>query len=395
MKIAKDILLNFISSMLVTFALHFLLYPTLSKEYGAEFFGMFLFIMASINMSSSIIGGSSNTIYFKYMNEIDDVYNKSMTFIWINIFIVNFFLIIVFLNEDISGLNILLITIICLMMSIRIYIVGLLRSKLDYKNIVINNILLSSLYIIISILIMNNNGLNVFFLLLMTEILYFLFFMIRYKDFDAFKLNFSIKGITKPLYIILLSMVLVNIIKYLDRFYLNITLGYEWIAYFFAAAIVGKVLNVPLSNISIVAFSYFIQPKFITKKLLIKLVTIIPVLSIFIILIGYLFGPFIIKLFYLEYYDVSIGIFYILNIGIGLTVIYEVLRGLIVKLYSENIKLYLEALTLLLCILILVVFNDVNSFYLLAIAITISYAFRSLAVVILLINKIKRGNFDQ
>jgi O-antigen/teichoic acid export membrane protein len=177
--------------------------------------------------------------------------------------------------------------------------------------------------------------------------------------------------------------------KYLDRLLINNLFNAESVAIFFAGTISSQLLSIPLNIISIVLFSYISRVETLKRELIKKLLIILPFICIIIFFANFLISPLILKLLYSNYYELSIRIFYITNIGFSLMIIEYVLRGIVIKTYRESTKFIIDLIPNLLFIITSILLSSKLGLNGIAYSLTISIVIKSLITYIMVVKIIK------
>jgi|SRR5690625_2533670 len=383
-KILSDVSINFLSSILVLVSLQILLYPKISKISNADFFGSFVFLMSIFNFISSVIGGTGNSIFMKKYSEYKKEkkvltgYREVISLIYLFFLLSLIPLLIYFTKLGYSLFDQLIFVILVILITYRIYLISWFRVDLRYIEIFKANLVLSLSYLLIFIFL---SDVSMIFLFIAIAELTFTIVAIGIDKKPVIllpKLSGSIRTIYKGFLILLVSTLLVSALKYLDRWFINTFMDTKLLAYFYVASITGSIFSIPFNTLSNVAFSYFIQSNKVTKKTLKYLITILPLLPIGLIVIGGVIGPIIISMLYPEYYEESLELFYILNIGYGFLIIDYLLRGFIVKFFAEKHKLFIDAISIAFCLIFLLLLTPIYSLKGVAFAFTLTFILKSL-----------------
>lgn len=350
-KFSLDVVLNLFSSLIITLMLQAVLYPNLSRNISSDAFGELIYIMGLVSIISSTIGSAAVSLYFKKYNR-ENVYEdnanefrRTIGKLYITLFISLVIFNAIFVTVSEQKHNIFIINIIIIFITLRIYLLAWYRSLLQYKLLFINNFFLAFGYFLS--LLLTNTKINVFFLFLIPELIFFFIFLsiqrssklLVPKTRDCSNVhNVS----TKSFLILLLSALLVTAFKYVDRIVINNFLSMDLVAVYYAGNITGQLFALPFSILSTVVFSYYIQKDYFSFKKTTVLVVSLPILSVIIYFIGLTIGPYILKFLYPNYFSDSLIIFYICNIGQSLLIIDYILRGFILKFFNEKHKLFVD-----------------------------------------------------
>src|SRR5699024_10197396 len=146
---------------------------------------------------------------------------------------------------------------------------------------------------------------------------------------------------------LLVSFMAVTAFKYVDKWFIEFQFDAVQLSYFYIAAITSTLFTAPVTTLSNVLFSYFVQKDHLSMNTIYKTFLFVVVAPIIIITTGYIIGPFIIQTLYEQYYSESINYFYVLNIAFGLLSVDFILRGFVVKFYPEYFKMIMDIFMLI------------------------------------------------
>lgn len=370
-KIFKDVYINLLSSFIFLFAIQILYYPEVSKQFSEHFFGEFIYIITIINLVGSLIGGTISNVFLKNystwkMNNTHFQKFSSLLYISIVIFLVFLLGCLIFNKQQLLGIafsnqDVLYIFLITLFNQMRVILTTWLRAKLDYKVIFLLNIVVSGIYCLGWMLLRMNIPLNVFQILFFAEFSFFVVFLLVDKShiriFHIFNKIYE-KKLYYSVVLLLFSSIFYTLYKYVDRVLIGHFMSLEFIPIFYVANITGLIFAVPFNVLSNVVFSYIAQKNTIEKNQL-KLLLYIPfLLFISLFVISSFLGPVLIEHLYPEYYVEAMSIFKILNLGNALLVLDYLIRGFIIKYYSEGYKVISDFIALSFFIGVSVVFFE-------------------------------------
>ena len=390
-KVLSDVSLNFISSIIVLISIQLLLYPKISRETNAEFFGSFVFLMSIFNFVATVLGGTGNSLFmknylrFRKNNEVLTGYRHIITLIYQTFFISFVILFFYFNHLNYSRFDQVVFGILTLLITYRIYLISWFRVELKYREILLSNLVLSFSYILIFVFIKDMS--NIFHFIIIAESTFTMtaLYITRAPKLLLPKILKNNKTLYKGFFVLLISSILISGLKYLDRWFINTFMESELIAYFYVASITGSLFSIPFNTLSNVIFSYYIQYDNLSKKTLNHMLIILPVLPFILIVTGYFIGPVFISILYPEYYDESLSLFYILNIGYGVLIIDFLLRGFVIKFFDEKNKLLIDGISITFCILALLILTPFLDLKGVAIAFTLTFIVKSIIDYIYLI----------
>jgi len=382
-KVLSDVSLNFISSIIVLISIQLLLYPKISEETNAEFFGSFVFLMSIFNFVATVLGGTGNSLFmknylrFKKSSEVLDGYRHIIMLIYQAFFISFIFLFFYFNHLNYSRFDQVVFGILTLLITYRIYLISWFRVELRYKEILLSNLVLSISYVFIFVFIKDMS--NIFHYIILAESTFTMtaLYLIKSPKLLLPKIFKNNQTLYKGFIVLLLSSVLISGLKYLDRWFINTFMEPDLIAYFYVASITGSLFSIPFNTLSNVIFSYYIQYDNLSKKTLTYMLIILPFLPFILVSVGYFIGPIFISVLYPEYYEESLSLFYILNIGYGVLIIDFLLRGFIIKFFEEKNKLVIDLIAIVFCVLLLFILTPLYSLTGVAVAFTSTFIVKS------------------
>src|SRR5690625_1094924 len=267
--------------------------------------------------------------------------------------------------------------ILSLLITYRIYLISWFRVELRYKEILLSNLVLSISYVFIFVFIKDMS--NIFHYIILAESTFTMtaLYLIKSPKLLLPKIFKNNQTLYKGFIVLLLSSVLISGLKYLYRWFINTFMEPDLIAYFYVASITGSLFSIPFNTLSNVIFSYYIQYDNLSKKTLTYMLIILPFLPFILVSVGYFIGPIFISVLYPEYYEESLSLFYILNIGYGVLIIDFLLRGFIIKFFEEKNKLVIDLIAIVFCVLLLFILTPLYSLTGVAVAFTSTFIVKS------------------
>lgn len=300
-KIIYDFIINIFASMILTIMLQLLIYPYIAKIYTVDQYGTILVIMGIYNTIVATLGTSLNNI--KLIS--NEKYKKNQIKGDFNLIIIIFIIISLIISYIIFSqkftLNI--VTKICLILSIvfgviKNYSSVAFRINLNFRNILICNILTAVGYSI---------GLVIIKFTLVWPLVFALgeifacFFIWKKTDIFYEPLCRSrLFGETFKNTVILAFTILVsNLLIYLDRLLLLPFLGASNVALYTVASFFGKSIGVLMYPISSVLLSYYSQDNFKMKlRTFCKINSVIVSIGFIFFITSYIISPWVTRLLY-------------------------------------------------------------------------------------------------
>lgn len=286
--ILKNLFLSFFSFALPTVVLQFLVQPIIAKELGGEINGQYLTL---ISFNFFIIGLTASVLNMVRMLQ-NSKYQEEKLCGDFNIFFVFYIFLLLFIlpigytyyTKIFNFLDIVLYILVGLLYLYHDYIFAEYRLKLQYKKILINNIILTFGYGI---------SLYIFsFYIKKWQVVFIIPYSLS-SIFDYFNTSFIkepivktklFKETSKKLRLLTCSTMLSSSTLYFDKLILYPLMGGISVSIYNTASLVGKILILVSSPLQSVLLSYLVQENdFKMKKITIKQI----IVSIFILIIGY------------------------------------------------------------------------------------------------------------
>lgn len=263
-KISKDFLYNIMAMAVSTGVMQLIVYPYLASQFSQSIYGTLLTVMGIVNTIANSFGNSLNNVRLinntdynskGYVGDFNLLLNVSSILSTIIICILGS----VWFKFDI--LTIILLGILVILITVRCYHVVSYRLVLDFRKILLQNILLSIGYII---------GLGIAYF---TKQWVFIFICAEFISliyiFKTSKLYKESVG-TTPLFaytlkkygILIVTGLSINLLTYLDRLMLYPLLGAESVAIYTVASFFGKSLGIITTPINGVLLGYYSQSNF-------------------------------------------------------------------------------------------------------------------------------------
>lgn len=340
--ILKDFSLNIVSTIISTLSSQLIIYPFISRIYGATKFSQMLTIMAVVNIIAVVIGGSLNNIRLvEHSNDDSDVYNYNIIFILSALLgsLVGCILL-VSLKFSQLGIELPFIFLLIFLTSFRSYATVFFRLRLNYINILVHTCITAGGYVLG--LIVFSKYFSWVLIFLVGELFSFLYLIYSTKILsEKLTVNFRLKTIIGGFIQLCSSNLISNSLLYFDRFFLQLLLGGAQVGIFYAASLIGKLLGTALQPISSVMLSYLaINKKFNPWIEFKRILGLVIIFSVLFLIISYPFVPVVLKVMYPSIARKAIRYSFYANLSsmllIGANLIQPILLKFI-KLYWQNV----------------------------------------------------------
>lgn len=353
-KLRIDIINDFIYSVLATgipiFVMQFIMYPIMANYMGTIKYGVVLTVIAGTNVIVAMLGNElsytrllRNSHYVKNSQIGDFPYLLILALIimpFIGYLYLHFFL-----NQS---LQVTIVVVIWAMIKIlKVYYATSLRLELDYKNILLYNILTSIGYLIGLVVV--KNGILWVYAFMTGEIISLLFVLHKsnFKHEPIIRTEYF--NATFKTYIILVfSSLLSNSLQYFDKFLIFPILGAESVSIYTVAAFFGKTISLAVLPFSGVLLSYLASSKIVLNvKSYYKLMVLVIMSSLLFLLIAkYLSFP-VINFLYPNIANSAREYILIVNLGIVIGIISSISLVIVLKIAPTFWQIVISVISLI------------------------------------------------
>ncbi|ALZ87497.1 hypothetical protein APT62_03065 [Aerococcus urinaeequi] len=353
-KLRIDIINDFIYSVLATgipiFVMQFIMYPIMANYMGTIKYGVVLTVIAGTNVIVAMLGNElsytrllRNSHYVKNSQIGDFPYLLILALIimpFIGYSYLHFFL-----NQS---LQVTIVVVIWAMIKIlKVYYATSLRLELDYKNILLYNILTSIGYLI-GLVVVKNGILWVY--AFMTGEIISLLFVLHKSNFkhDPIIRTEYFNATFKTYIILVFSSLLSNSLQYFDKFLIFPILGAESVSIYTVAAFFGKTISLAVLPFSGVLLSYLASSKIVLNvKSYYKLMVLVIMSSLLFLLIAkYLSFP-VINFLYPNIANSAREYILIVNLGIVIGIISSISLVIVLKIAPTFWQIVISVISLI------------------------------------------------
>ncbi|SFN58344.1 lipopolysaccharide biosynthesis protein [Proteiniclasticum ruminis] len=346
-KIIFDVILNMLATLIPMFALQFIILPQVALKISADSYGQLLAIIAFIYLSASSFGSvlnNSKLIHYKKYDELK--VHGDFNIILVIFLVSNTIIMILGLLYYGKSLNVLTNISLVLVSSILLfntYASVEFRIKLNFKNILMNSIMLFFGYLVgfvlflftgsWSLIYLSGLGINMIFLIYKTSI-----WNERYCKTLLFKATF------KEVIMLLGSGILVSLGAYVDKLIIFPLLGGTAVSIYYAATIFGKTIALAIGPITGVLLSYLAHMKKFSSnnfKFLLSISSIVGFLGYWIVI--FISEP-LLSFVYPQYVEDAIQYIPVTTLSIILTIISSVINPVLLKFLSAKWQMLINGL---------------------------------------------------
>ncbi len=356
---AQNAILNTIATAIPVIILQLVILPILGRNIESSEYGLIITVLSILNVIPATLGNALNNIRLIFNNRyLEEQENGDFQIILLSEAVVNIILVILFSLYYFSNLNspipvsfhIFMIVIISILWLCREYYIVDFLIHLDYKKILVNNVLLAGGYIIGCFIVNYMNIWHIWEVIYISGYSASLFYIVSKTDIWKEKLVATpiFSRVFKENNIYIVSCILYRAISYADKMLLFPLLGGSNVTIYYVATLSGKVVNMLIMPLGGVVLAH------ITKKKEIDLVSFNRMLiygggaSI----IGYglcvLLSRPILGLLYPQYVDDSMNLIFVTTATICIGVLVSLINPYVLKIKPMKWQAIINGITLIL-----------------------------------------------
>lgn len=358
-KIIYDSILNIIATSLPLIILQLIILPTIGTILGDAKYGLMVTLISLTTLLGHPLGNVLNNIRLL----VNEDYQRNrlsgdFNILLVNSIIINSILVIIgtiYYEGHPSFINIILIWGISCLNLVREYLIVSFRLSLNYKAILVNNIILSIGYLF---------GLLLFYIFGYWQFIYIagsffsLLYIIKKSDLlkEGFNTTILFKKTTYKAVILFLSTFMKTILSYADKLILFPLLGPTAVSIYYTATVLSKLITRVITPVTSVMLSYLAKMKEFKIKhftLLISLMTGIGIVGYFIIII---ISEPMLYLLYPQWASESMQLIYITAATTVVGLISSVINPIILRFKNINWQLGISGVNLIITVLAVFIF---------------------------------------
>lgn len=385
-KFVIDFILNFISTIVPIAVLQLFVLPKVGVALGDIKFGLAVSIISLTTMLSVPIGNVLNNVRL-LSNERYKEENLTGDFNLILIYglVLNFLVVsILGFYYSKSIIDTVLIIIMATLITSRYYFNVGFRLKLSFKNILIENLLLSIGYII-GVLLLIKFGIKWQIIYILGNFISITFVLRKTKLLnEGFGKTKLYKKNIKQTITLFMSVFMKSTIDYADKLIILPLMDAASVSVYYSSSIASKILSLLFASLSNVILSYIVRVKKLKKSLLNRIVIILFILSIIAYVIIYNLSIPILEFLYPEWAALSIKLIPITTATAIVASVISVLNPFIMKFRTFNWQVILNGSTLLIYIILILVLQNILGLTGVALGVLLSNIYKLLFMLILL-----------
>lgn len=397
LRIFKDFFFNIFASVILTFSLQLVILPLISRQMDSSSFGQILTIIGIINLFGVSSGNTLNNTRLLTQRNYDK-FGDAGDFNFIVILIILIVSGFVFIALNMSGLaslsQILLGIAITILLVCRSYYSVSFRLKLDFKGILISNVLVSFGYFLgLIVFYMTKNW---YFIFLFGEILAIIY-ILRNNPLlkEGLVIGALFYSILKKFSFLLASTFIFTSIMYMDRFIIFPILGPDSVAIFSVSSFLGKTTGLVMGPISGVLLSYYVKEESINLNIFLKRLFLFLIFSLLIFVGILLFGRFLINILYPSIAPMTDNYFVLANLALIILMLGNTLSPILLRFCHLRWQPITQAVYVVLYIVL--GYIAISNFGLLGFCYALVFVntFRLLMLIVIVLFSLKKNNLDE
>ncbi|MBR6366313.1 MAG: hypothetical protein IKS10_09520 [Lachnospiraceae bacterium] len=349
-KIIGDMILNIVASAIPIFVLQLIVLPSLSRHMPSDDYGLLVTILAFLNVVPATLGNVLNNIRILHEGE----YTKKKLQGDYNILVfcaeagnvISLLLFAILYCGDTSVLNIALTTLVAIAWMLREYYIVAFRLIINYKAILINNLIMVGGYVLGYFIFLLIPYWQVIYLCGLASSLVYIFLNCTLWK-EPLKRTELFEKITKDSCMLLIAGVLLRVIIYADKILIYPLLGGTMVSIYYASTIFGKVVSLVVTPISSVVLTYLSKRKTKDDKMFIYSLGIGGVVCVVGYVVCILISKPILKIIYPDFAEPAMEyIIYTTGVAV-LTALISLLNPFIMKFFDMKWQIRINGITAL------------------------------------------------
>ena len=324
-KVVFDMALNIVATAIPTFVLQLLILPNLAKFMSDDNYGLLVTVLAFLNVMPSTMGNVLNNIRLLYNENYVETNNEGDFNILLAILEgVNFLSVTVFLfyyDSNLTLFTVLMTGITALLWLAREYFLVAFRLIINYRAILLCNVIMVGGYGIGYLLFLGTKVWQVIYISGLLCSLIYCFIRSRLWK-EPFKITPLFKRTSTQGLLLLIAKILNRLLVYADKIIVFPVLGGALVSVYYAATVFGKVVSLMITPVNSVVLTYLAKAKKKTdsmlKSALLVGIAVCPVGYIVCVLIS---RP-VLSILYPQYVDSAMNYIYLTT---GTTVLYALI----------------------------------------------------------------------
>ena len=324
-KVVFDMALNIVATAIPTFVLQLLILPNLAKFMSDDNYGLLVTVLAFLNVMPSTMGNVLNNIRLLYNENYVETNNEGDFNILLAILEgVNFLSVTVFLfyyDSNLTLFTVLMTGITALLWLAREYFLVAFRLIINYRAILLCNVIMVGGYGIGYLLFLGTKVWQVIYISGLLCSLIYCFIRSRLWK-EPFKITPLFKRTSTQGLLLLIAKILNRLLVYADKIIVFPVLGGALVSVYYAATVFGKVVSLMITPVNSVVLTYLAKAKKKTDSMLKSALLV----GIAVCAVGYivcvLISRPVLTILYPQYVDSAMNYIYLTT---GTTVLYALI----------------------------------------------------------------------
>ena len=324
-KVVFDMALNIVATAIPTFVLQLLILPNLAKFMSDDNYGLLVTVLAFLNVMPSTMGNVLNNIRLLYNENYVETNNEGDFNILLAILEgVNFLSVTVFLfyyDSNLTLFTVLMTGITALLWLAREYFLVAFRLIINYRAILLCNVIMVGGYGIGYLLFLGTKVWQVIYISGLLCSLIYCFIRSRLWK-EPFKITPLFKRTSTQGLLLLIAKILNRLLVYADKIIVFPVLGGALVSVYYAATVFGKVVSLMITPVNSVVLTYLAKAKKKTDSMLKSALLV----GIAVCAVGYivcvLISRPVLSILYPQYVDSAMNYIYLTT---GTTVLYALI----------------------------------------------------------------------
>ena len=270
-KVVFDMALNIVAAAIPTFVLQLLILPNLAKFMSDDNYGLLVTVLAFLNVVPSTTGNVLNNIRLLYNENYVETNNEGDFNILLAILEgVNFLSVTVFLfyyDSNLTLFTVLMTGFTALLWLAREYFLVAFRLIINYKAILLCNVIMVGGYGIGYLLFLGTRVWQVIYICGLLCSLAYCFIRSRLWK-EPFKITPLFKHTSTQGLLLLIAKILNRLLVYADKIIVFPVLGGALVSVYYAATVFGKVVSLMITPVNSVVLTYLAKVKRKTDSML-------------------------------------------------------------------------------------------------------------------------------
>lgn len=339
----SDVSLNIFSNILVLGIVQLLIFPLLSKDLGAEKFGIAIALYGFSNVIVSSLGGSMNNMRLLFDEKVKEKGNFSVLLILILIiaFLCSYILNFVY-GEGMDSIEKTLIILFTLLGTIRNYANSYFRLNLEYKKVIYTNLILILGYSIGTIFWLYTSLWGIVFFVGELMACYYLVKATPIlKEKPKKTIEFS--NLYNEYKNLATSNVISTSLNYLDRFLITPVLGSQNLSIYYSVSIISKMISMiitPTTNVFLSYLNKFRSNNLKRHILLVSIISVAFVIPLFFIM--NFISPYIVNILYPQFSKVANQYIWVVTLASCFLILGSILQPYLLKFCDMKYQMYIH-----------------------------------------------------